>query len=45
MNPYAPPKLPFNSIDWVRHVTLIGKANAALARDDRRSFHIVYGTD
>ncbi len=32
--PYIPDTLPLKSIDWERHVTLIGKANAALARYD-----------
>ncbi|HUU30089.1 MAG TPA: Fic/DOC family N-terminal domain-containing protein [archaeon] len=34
MKPYKPEKLPLNNIDWTRHVTLIGQANAALARYD-----------
>ena len=34
MEPYIPDNLPLSSIDWERHVTLIGKANAALARYD-----------
>ena len=32
--PYIPDTLPLKNIDWERHVTLIGKANAALARYD-----------
>lgn len=34
MEPYNPDTLPLKNIDWERHVTLIGKANAALARYD-----------
>jgi len=34
MMPYIPDTLPLKTIDWERHVTLIGKANAALARYD-----------
>ena len=34
MEPYIPDTLPLKIIDWERHVTLIGKANAALARYD-----------
>lgn len=36
MNPYIPEKLPLraDAINWAEHVTLIGKANAALARYD-----------
>lgn len=34
MEPYIPDILPLKAIDWERHVTLIGKANAALARYD-----------
>lgn len=34
MEPYIPEILPLKSIDWERHVTLIGQANAALARYD-----------
>lgn len=36
MNPYSPQELPLppGAIDWAEHVTLIGKANAALARYD-----------
>jgi Fic family protein len=34
MKPYIPAKLPIKGIDWAAHVTLIGKANAALARYD-----------
>jgi Fic family protein len=34
MEPYNPDTLPLKTIDWERHVTLIGKANAALARYD-----------
>jgi len=32
--PYIPDILPLKTIDWERHVSLIGKANAALARYD-----------
>ena len=34
IEPYIPDTLPLKTIDWERHVTLIGKANAALARYD-----------
>jgi len=34
MKPFIPVKLPLESIDWAAHVTLIGQANAALARYD-----------
>ena len=34
MNPYKPEFLPLTRIDWVKHVSLIGQANAALARYD-----------
>ncbi|CAJ36780.1 Fic family protein [Methanocella arvoryzae] len=34
MKPYEPRILPLDDIDWASHVTLIGKANAALARYD-----------
>jgi Fic family protein len=34
MQPYIPDVLPLKSIDWERHVSLIGQANAALARYD-----------
>jgi Fic family protein len=34
MEPYDPGTLPLKTIDWERHVTLIGRANAALARYD-----------
>ena len=34
MNPYEPKQLPLDCIDWPAHVTLIGQANAALARYD-----------
>ena len=34
MEPYIPQRLPLEDIDWERHVTLIGKSNAALARYD-----------
>ena len=34
MEPYIPEILPLESIDWERHVALIGQANAALARYD-----------
>jgi Fic family protein len=36
LDPYVPEKLPLRDglIDWAAHVTLIGKANAALARYD-----------
>lgn len=32
--PYVPQSLPLESIDWVRFITLIGQANAELARYD-----------
>lgn len=32
--PYEPKKLPLDCIDWAEHVSMIGKANAALARYD-----------
>jgi len=32
--PFIPVPLPRSDIDWIRHVTLIGSANAALARFD-----------
>ena len=34
MEPYVPELLPLKSIDWEKHISLIGKANAALARYD-----------
>ncbi len=34
MEPYVPDTLPLDSIDWAAHVSLIGQANAALARYD-----------
>lgn len=34
MNPYTPEKLPLESINWADYVSLIGKANATLARYD-----------
>ena len=34
MKPYVPEKLPLSSVDWVRFITLIGQANAELARYD-----------
>jgi Fic family protein len=34
MEPYVPDTLPLDSIDWAAHVSLIGRANAALARYD-----------
>lgn len=34
IKPHIPDTLPLKAIDWERHVTLIGKANAALARYD-----------
>jgi Fic family protein len=34
MEPYIPDSLPLKIIDWEMHVSLIGKANAALARYD-----------
>jgi Fic family protein len=34
MKPYVPRTLPIDDIDWSAHVTLIGNANAALARYD-----------
>jgi len=33
-NPYIPEELPLKSIRWADHISLIGKANAALARYD-----------
>jgi Fic family protein len=34
VKPYEPKQLPLDNIDWPAHVTLIGQANAALARYD-----------
>src|SRR3989339_336766 len=34
MKPYIPERLPLQSLDWVRFITLIGQANAELARYD-----------
>ncbi|HOE10095.1 MAG TPA: Fic/DOC family N-terminal domain-containing protein [bacterium] len=34
MKPYEPESLPLDCIDWAAHVSLIGQANAALARYD-----------
>lgn len=34
MRPYIPERLPLNNLDWVRFVSLIGDANAELARYD-----------
>lgn len=34
MKPFIPEALPLQNIDWVRFITLIGKANAELARYD-----------
>ena len=34
MDPYVSDTLPLDSIDWAAHVSLIGQANAALARYD-----------
>ena len=34
MQPYEPERLPLSNIDWAAHVTLIGQAQAALARYD-----------
>ncbi len=34
MKPYIPDSLPLDSIDWISHVSNIGKANASLARYD-----------
>ncbi len=34
MKPYEPHTLPLECIDWVSHISLIGQANAALARYD-----------
>ena len=34
MEPYIPDTLPLDNIDWTAHVSLIGMANAALARYD-----------
>lgn len=34
MTPYKPVNLPLTSVNWAEHVSLIGQANAALARFD-----------
>jgi len=34
MNPFVPCELPLKNVDWVRFITLIGQANAELARYD-----------
>jgi len=34
MKPYLPKQLPIKNIDWVKHIGLIGKANAEVARFD-----------
>lgn len=34
MKPFIPDNLPLDCLDWTAHVTLIGRANAALARYD-----------
>ncbi len=34
MKPYIPETLPLSSLDWVRFITLVGQANAELARYD-----------
>ena len=34
MEPYTPDTLPLETIDWIAHISYIGKANAALARYD-----------
>lgn len=34
MKPYEPKSLPLDCIDWTAHVSLIGQANAAIARYD-----------
>jgi Fic family protein len=34
MKPFVPDKLPLDSIDWIAHISNIGKANASLARYD-----------
>ncbi len=34
MKPYIPDALPLQNVDWVKFVSLIGKANAELARYD-----------
>jgi len=34
MKPYEPERLPLDQVDWAAHVSLIGQANAALARYD-----------
>jgi Fic family protein len=41
VKPYEPKQLPLDSIDWPAHVTLIGQANAALARYDGMLLSIV----
>ncbi len=41
MKPYQPRTLPILEIDWPAHVTMIGKANAALARFDGMIQNIV----
>lgn len=41
MKPYQPRALPIREIDWPDHVTMIGKANAALARFDGMIQNIV----
>ena len=40
IEPYIPDTLPLKIIDWERHVTLIGKANAA----ERRASGSLAGT-
>jgi Fic family protein len=41
MKPYEPRALPINDIDWPAQVTMIGRANAALARYDGMIQNIV----
>jgi Fic family protein len=41
MKPYEPRTLPIDDVDWPAHVTMIGRANAALARYDGMIQNIV----
>lgn len=41
MKPYEPRALPIDDIDWLAHVTMVGRANAALARYDGMIQNIV----
>ncbi|MDQ7838152.1 MAG: hypothetical protein RDU59_06650 [Thermodesulfobacteriota bacterium] len=34
MKPFTPDSLPLDRVDWAAHVSLIGQANAALAKVD-----------